>query len=37
MPSFRQLFLEHIGQTSPTPLLFEVIRAEGCFLYGPGW
>jgi acetylornithine/N-succinyldiaminopimelate aminotransferase len=35
MPSFRQLFLEHIGQTSPSPLLFEVTRAEGCFLYGP--
>jgi len=36
MPSFRQLFLEHIGQTSPSPLLFEVTRAEGSFLYGPG-
>ncbi len=35
MPSFRQLFLEHIGQTSPSPLLFEVAKAEGCFLYGP--
>jgi acetylornithine/N-succinyldiaminopimelate aminotransferase len=35
MPSFRQLFLEHIGQTSPSPLLFEVVKAEGCFLYGP--
>ena len=35
MPSFRQLFLEHVGQTSPSPLLFEVTRAEGCFLYGP--
>jgi acetylornithine/succinyldiaminopimelate/putrescine aminotransferase len=35
MPSFRQLFLEHIGQTSPSPLLFEVVKAGGCFLYGP--
>lgn len=35
MPSFRQLFLGHIGQTSPSPLLFEVTRAEGSFLYGP--
>jgi acetylornithine/N-succinyldiaminopimelate aminotransferase len=35
MPSFRQLFLEHIGQTSPSPLLFEISGAEGCFLYGP--
>jgi acetylornithine/succinyldiaminopimelate/putrescine aminotransferase len=35
MPSFRQLFLEHIGQTSPSPLLFEVVKAEGSFLYGP--
>lgn len=35
MPSLRQLFLEHIGQTSPSPLMLEIERAEGSFLYGP--
>ncbi len=34
MPSLRQLFLEHIGQTSPSPLMLEIERAEGSFLYG---
>ena len=29
----RQIFLEHIGQTSPTPLALEIIKAEGCKLY----
>lgn len=33
MPSQRQLFLDHIGQTSPSPLLLEIERAEGSFLY----
>ncbi len=33
MPSQRQLFLEHIGQTSPAPLMIEIERAEGSFLY----
>lgn len=33
MPSLRQLFLDHLGQTSPTPLLLEIERAEGSFLY----
>ncbi len=32
MKPLRQQFLEHIGQTSPSPLLIEVARAEGaCF------
>ncbi len=31
----RQLFLKHLGQTSPSPLLLEIERAEGVFLYGP--
>jgi acetylornithine/N-succinyldiaminopimelate aminotransferase len=31
----RQLFLRHIGQTSPSPLMIEIARAEGVFLYGP--
>ncbi|MCK7540689.1 MAG: aminotransferase class III-fold pyridoxal phosphate-dependent enzyme [Marinilabiliales bacterium] len=34
MPSLRQLFLDHLGQTSPTPLMLEIERAEGSFLYG---
>ncbi|MCA1741496.1 MAG: aspartate aminotransferase family protein [Bacteroidales bacterium] len=33
MPSLRQLFLNHLGQTSPTPLMLEIERAEGSFLY----
>lgn len=31
----RQQFLEHVGQTSPSPLLIEVERAEGVFFYTP--
>jgi acetylornithine/N-succinyldiaminopimelate aminotransferase len=33
MPSLRQLFLDHLGQTSFNPLMLEIDRAEGCFLY----
>ena len=29
----RQIFLNHIGQTSPTPLAIEIIKAEGCKLH----
>ncbi len=29
----RELFLNHVGQTSPCSTLFEVSRAEGCYLY----
>ncbi|HSQ44623.1 MAG TPA: aspartate aminotransferase family protein, partial [Ginsengibacter sp.] len=29
----RQIFLNHIGQTSPTPLGLEIVKAEGCKLY----
>lgn len=36
MPSTRQLFLRYLGQTSPEPLLLEIERAEGIWLYGPG-
>ena len=35
MLSNRQLFLLHLGQTSPSPLLVEVEKAEGIYLYGP--
>src|SRR5665647_2172945 len=31
----RQLFLQHLGQTSSTPLMLEIERAEGVFMYGP--
>ncbi len=33
--SNRQLFLNNLAQTSDAPLLMEVDRAEGCWLYGP--
>ena len=29
----RELFLQHIAQTSPSPLAFEIAMAEGCLLY----
>jgi acetylornithine/N-succinyldiaminopimelate aminotransferase len=31
----RQLFLSHLGQTSPSPLLVEIVKAEGVYMYGP--
>jgi acetylornithine/N-succinyldiaminopimelate aminotransferase len=31
----RQLFLLHLGQTSPAPMMLEVVRAEGIYMYGP--
>lgn len=30
----RQLFLQHVGQTSPSPVGLEIERAEGIYLYG---
>ena len=35
MKTLRQQFLEHVGQTSPSPLMIEVERAEGVFFYTP--
>lgn len=35
MKTLRQQFLEHVGQTSPEPLLLEVTRAEGVFFHTP--
>lgn len=35
MPTNRQLFLNHLGQTSTSPMMLEIERAEGIFLYGP--
>jgi acetylornithine/N-succinyldiaminopimelate aminotransferase len=34
MVSNRQLFLNYIGQTSLNPLMLEIVRAEGVYLYG---
>lgn len=34
MLSTRQLFLKHVAQTSESPLLLEVERAEGVYLFG---
>lgn len=31
----RHLFLKYLGQTSTTPLMLEIVRAEGVFMYGP--
>ena len=36
VPSNRQLFLDHVGQTSGKPLLLEVDHAEGIYFYTPG-
>lgn len=35
MISQRQLFLDHLAQTSDFPLMLEVERAEGIYLYSP--
>lgn len=32
----RQLFFDHIAQTSDEPFQFEIVRAKGNYLYGPG-
>lgn len=34
--TLRELFFQHIGQTSPSPLAFKVDRADGVFLYSDG-
>ena len=31
----RKQFLQHVGQTSPSPMMIEVERAEGIFFYTP--
>lgn len=33
MSFHKQIFLRHLGQTSPNPLLLEVIRAQGVYMY----
>ncbi len=35
MLSHRQLFLNHLAQTSENPLMLEIERAEGIYLYSP--
>lgn len=35
METIRQLFLRHLGQTSQSPMMIEVARAEGVYLYTP--
>ncbi len=31
----RQLFLKHLGHTSDAPMMLEIVRAEGIYMYGP--
>jgi acetylornithine/N-succinyldiaminopimelate aminotransferase len=33
MSKAREIFLEHLGQTSPFPFMIDVARAEGVFIY----
>lgn len=33
MVSQKQLFLQHVGQTSPSPLAIEMVKAKGIYLY----
>lgn len=35
MATLRQQFLRHVGQTSPSPMLVEVAKAEGIYFYTP--
>ena len=29
----RQLFLNHLGQTSPAPMALEIVKAAGCKMW----
>ena len=31
----RQLFLQHLGQTSSAPMMLEIVSASGIYMYGP--
>jgi acetylornithine/succinyldiaminopimelate/putrescine aminotransferase len=33
MPNQRQLFLNHVAQTSPAPMMIEISKAVGCKIY----
>ncbi len=35
MPSKKELFFTHLGQTSPQPMAIEIESAEGVYMYGP--
>lgn len=35
MLTSRQIFLKNIGQTSPAPLMLEIVQAEGVYMFGP--
>lgn len=35
MISYRELFLKNTAQTSPSPRLLEIVKAEGVYLYDP--
>jgi len=35
MPNNRQLFLQHMAQTTDFPLMIEIEKAEGIYMYGP--
>jgi acetylornithine/N-succinyldiaminopimelate aminotransferase len=35
MLSNQQLFLQYLGQTSPAPLMLEIVSANGVYMYGP--
>lgn len=30
----RQLFLQHVAQTSPAPIGLEIVKAKGCYMWG---
>lgn len=35
MPTNRQLFLNLLGQTTPYPMMVEIVKADGVWMYGP--
>ncbi len=35
MSSKHNLFLRYLGQTSSAPMMIEIVRADGVFMYGP--
>jgi len=35
MVTNRQIFLQHLGQTSASPMMVEIVRAKGIYMYGP--
>jgi acetylornithine/succinyldiaminopimelate/putrescine aminotransferase len=35
MLTHRQVFLQHVAQTSTAPLMIEIVRAAGIYMYGP--